>query len=129
MIKYNFYGNNVDVFEHISELKNKFKIEGYVNRFFNKKQMFNFFLGKDIFIDEDGERTEDEIEIDSFDDPCCFGRYVNCSKSDDILIEFYKASDTTEDSDFARYYSFEGDCLTFIKDDSGEIWIIKVNED
>lgn len=125
MIKSDFFGHSVDVIEHIAELKNKFKYEGYFNRFYNKKQMFKFFLGRDVFVSEDGDRQEEEI-----DDFPCRGRYVNCSYkgcSDSVCIEFYRVSDLCPDSDLVEDFDWYN--LTFIQDDAGKCWIIKIDED
>lgn len=129
MIKDTFYGYSIDILENLTELKNIFRYGDYFKGFETKKQMFKFFLGKDIFIDEN--RTKKEKPIDAIDFPCR-GRYVRISPmgeddSCDVCIEFYKASDLTPDSELVEDLDWLDPI--FIQDDAGKLWIIKIDED
>jgi len=136
MFTIKLFDRDITVLEHMKEIKATSNGRLF-NRFYNKKQMFSFFLGKDIYI-MDGERSETPIRAKG-----TFGKlaalYVKCGETDNC-IEFYRVEDITNveeiqarvDSDYG-YYIATADHLYassfFVKDDAGQIYFVTTHED
>lgn len=121
MFKINFQGKEYDCLEHMKEIK-LVADKQLFGRFFNKKQMFNFFLGHSRRNDE-GEITDEKMdpEDDGYHG-ICYGRYVYTGRYD-ALVEFYKIGELKPDMYVNIFDSF------FVKDDAGQIWYVNVNVD
>ena len=130
MTTYNYNGKEYPCLEHMKEIKATSNGELF-GKFYNKKQMFNFFLGKDIFVEEGEGRTEKKIKTVAGDWGKYSGKYVRVGGWDGY-VEIYKAENVTEiPYDLEPGIPEELYFLMsyFVKDDSGQVWLITTDVD
>lgn len=124
------FGKKVNVLEHMAEIK---EVSDQFGRFYNKKQMFKAFLGKDVFIDK-AEHINAVNDIETFNqqqyDPY-FGDAVGARTVcgvDDVSIVFYRVEDLLEEEKENIFSAVDWGSF-FVKDDNGQIYFVYVNED
>lgn len=123
MKKFDFNGNLVELLEHMSEVKGKSDL---FNRFYNKKQMFKFFLGKYVFKDgDDVEISNTPEDADYLGIPC--GTYVKLG-SEDISITFYRVEDLDPIFTDTIMELYDWGPSFFIQEDSGQIYFVEIGE-
>lgn len=132
MVQISFNNQEVNVCEHISELKNVGSDCKYLfGRFYNKKQLLNAYLNKYTFT-EDGETTEEDPE--DAEGNCgqpCGGATVIGSRVGDYWVLVYKLEDIGRDESEMEevLYKLKWNSATFLKADDGQIYFIEWNVD
>lgn len=127
MTTINYFGRTVPCMEHISEIKEKSHL---FNRFYNKKQMLKFYLGKFKFVEDGDEVNEDYdyvLETSDGFTPC--GRRITVGRidTDVTFVKFETLRD--DESEIENVLSFlEWDSF-FMKADDGQIYLVIVHED
>lgn len=130
MFQMEFGGQQVDVLEHMKELKKDSDFNHIFGRFYNKKQLLKHYIGKYMFYDRsEGIKDEEELEEDEYGIPSG-GETVIGSTIGDYYVVFYKLEDIgqTEESIKAVLFQLNWGGV-FIKDDNGQIWFINSNVD
>lgn len=134
MITINFKGKDINVLEHMSEVKAVDSDNQYIfGRFYNKKQLFKTMLGDDFFSDTDEIVSEhnrlDPDEEDNYG-PIC-GRYVVVnSRIGDYAISIYKLEQLDVDEDSIDDILSDLDWNSFfLKADDGQIYFFEVHVD
>jgi len=127
MTTINYFGHEAPCLEHISEIKEK---SGLFNRFYNKKQMLKFYLGKFKFVEDGDEENENYnwvLETSDGFTPC--GRRVTVGKRD-TSVTFVKfetlKNDESEIENVLSYIAWDS---FFMKADDSQIYLVIVHED
>lgn len=135
-------GIEIQVVEHMKEIKDVCDNAQLFKKWYNRNQMFKALLGQFIF---DGEEDEIEYDFDEDEDdfvgtPCEYGDYgklagriVDTRRSDCWFIELYKVEDISVDK-FNELIDWEfnggwGHPSFFIEDKSGNLYLIRTNID
>ena len=129
-----FNGKDYNCLEHMKEIKATSNGELF-NRFYNKKQMFNFFLGKDQRNIE-GEKTVEPINDDYDDDLGIASGLWVYSGSWCGVVELFKLEnvDVNTFENWDVHEAVKEDKLFyldtfFVEDDNGQTWLVYTNVD
>lgn len=127
MTNIDYFGHSVPCMEHISEIKEKSSI---FNRFYNKKQMLKFYLGKYKFVEDGDEENEDYnwvLETSDGFTPC--GRRVTVGKRDTSVTFVKFETLKNNESEIDNVLSYIAWDSFFMKADDGQIYLVIVHED
>lgn len=112
-------GNKYDLLEHMSEIKKT--ANGFLfNRFYNKKQMFDYYK-KRLDPSEEGRYGAPLVGSDFFENEN-YGAIVEICKLDDIDFDRDDVESLEEDLEY-------NDSTFFVKDDDGIIYVIFTDVD
>ena len=112
-------GNKYEVLEHMAEIKKT--ANGFLfDRFYNKKQMFNYYK-KNVESNEEGRYGAPLVGSDFFENSN-YGAIVEICKLDDIDFNRDDVESLEDDLEY-------GDDTFFIKDNDGTIYVVFTNID
>jgi hypothetical protein len=125
-----FGGQQVEVLEHMKELKEDPDLKHIFGRFYNKKQLLKYYLGQHMFYDKyDGISEEEDLAEDIYGIPSG-GETVVGSPIGDYCVAFYKLEDIGKTEASVKEVLFQLNWGgVFMKDDNGQIWFINSNVD
>ena len=128
MTTINYKGKEFECLEHMREIK---ELDddgiGIMKRFFNKKQMFSFFLGKFVYKDDDGKYVDDDDFYDDEEFGKASGSLTGYNDNGDFYITFYNLKDLNISAEELEkrmlWYGF------FVKADNGEVYYVEMDID